>query len=55
MLSWSIIFLVVALIAAFFGYSGIAGTSMEFARILFFLFLVLFIISLLFGTRRPSA
>ncbi len=53
MLSWSVTFLVVAIVAAFFGFGGIAGASIEFARILFFLFLVLFIISLLFGSRKP--
>ena len=53
MLNWSITFLVVAIIAAIFGYGGIAGQSMEFARILFFLFLVLFILSFLFGWRKP--
>ena len=53
MLNWSITFLLVALIAAFFGYGGIAGTSMEFARILFFLFLILFIVSFAFGWKRP--
>ena len=55
MLSWSITFLVVAIIAAFLGYGGIAGQSMEFARILFFLFLVLFLISSLLGWKRPPA
>jgi uncharacterized membrane protein YtjA (UPF0391 family) len=53
MLNWSITFLVIALVAAFFGYGGIAGTSMDFARILFFLFLVLFVVSFLFGLRKP--
>jgi len=54
MLNWSITFLVVALIAAFLGYGGIAGQSMEFAKILFFLFLILFVVSLIFG-RKPRA
>lgn len=53
MLNWSISFLIVAIIAAFFGYSGIAGTSMEFARILFFLFLILFVVSFIFGWKKP--
>lgn len=53
MLHWSLTFLVVALVAAFFGYSGIAGQSIEFARILFFLFLIFFFISLLLGRKTP--
>lgn len=49
MLRWTIIFLVVAMIAAFFGFTGVYAAGVEIARILFFLFLVLFVVSLLFG------
>lgn len=45
MLHWSLIFLVVALIAAVFGFSGIAAASTGIARILFGVFLILFLIS----------
>ena len=45
MLYWSLIFLVVALIAAVFGFSGIAAASGGIARVLFGLFLILFIAS----------
>jgi uncharacterized membrane protein YtjA (UPF0391 family) len=51
MLSWSITFLVVALIAAVLGFSGIAGMAAGFAKILFAVFLVLFVVSLLFGRK----
>jgi uncharacterized membrane protein YtjA (UPF0391 family) len=51
MLSWSIIFLVVALIAAFLGFAGIAGTAAWIAKVLFVVFLVLFLVSLIFGRR----
>jgi uncharacterized membrane protein YtjA (UPF0391 family) len=51
MLSWAITFLVVALIAAVLGFGGIAGTAAGIAKILFAVFLVLFVISLLFGRR----
>jgi len=51
MLRWAIVFLVVALIAAVFGFSDLAGTSAWIAKVLFFVFLVLFVVSLLFGTR----
>jgi uncharacterized membrane protein YtjA (UPF0391 family) len=53
MLRWAVVFLIIAMIAAGVGFTGIAGDAAFFARILFFLFLVLFAISLLFG-RRPS-
>jgi len=45
MLHWSLVFLVVALIAAVFGFTGIAATSAGIARILFGVFLILFLIS----------
>ena len=51
MLRWAVIFLVVALIAALFGFGGIAGVSMDAAKILFFVFLVLFVVSLIVGDR----
>lgn len=46
MLYWSLVFLVVALIAAVFGFTGIAATSAGIARILFGVFLILFLVSL---------
>lgn len=51
MLRWALLFLIVALIAAALGFGGIAGISMDFAKILFIIFIVLFIISLIFGYR----
>jgi uncharacterized membrane protein YtjA (UPF0391 family) len=51
MLRWALIFLVVALIAGLFGFFDVAGTSYFIAKILFFVFLVLFIVSLIMGTR----
>jgi uncharacterized membrane protein YtjA (UPF0391 family) len=53
MLSWAVTFLVVALIAAVLGFGVLAGTAMEIAKILFFVFIVLFIISFLMGRRSP--
>ena len=47
MLRWALIFLVVALIAGVLGFGGIAGASMGIAQILFFVFLVLFVVSLI--------
>jgi len=49
MLAWALIFLLVALIAGFFGFRGVEGIAMGIAKILFFIFIVLFIVSLIFG------
>ncbi len=51
MLSWSLTFLIIALIAAALGFGGIAGTAVGIAKILFFVFIVLFLLSLIFGRR----
>jgi len=53
MISWAITFLVIALIAAVLGFGVLAGTAMEIAKILFFVFIVLFIISFFMGRRTP--
>jgi len=53
MLSWALMFLVIALLAALFGFTNVAGTSIAAAQIVFFVFLVLFVLSLLFGRRAP--
>ena len=53
MINWAITFLVIALIAAVLGFGGIAGTAVGFAKILFFVFLVLFIVSFLMGRKSP--
>ena len=47
MLQLAITFLVVALIAALFGFVGVAGLAWEGAKILFFIFLVLAVLSFL--------
>ena len=46
MLRWALIFLVVALVAGLLGFGVIAGVSMEIARVLFLVFIVLFLVSL---------
>jgi uncharacterized membrane protein YtjA (UPF0391 family) len=55
MLGWAITFLVIALISALFGFGVIAGVSIEAARICFFVFVVLFVVSLIAGRRAPMA
>ncbi len=52
MLGWAIAFLIVGIIAGFFGFSGIAGTATWIAQVLFFIFLIAFIVSLFWGRRR---
>jgi len=49
LMQWTIIFLVVALIAGALGFTGIAAESAWIAKILFFIFLILFIASFFFG------
>ena len=47
MLYWALVFLVVALIAGALGFGGVASASVGIAQILFFVFLVLLVVSLL--------
>lgn len=49
MLRWSVIFLIIAIVAALFGFGAVASTAAGIAKILFFVFLVLFVVSLLAG------
>src|SRR5690606_33242189 len=55
MLGWTLLFLVVAIVAGVLGFGGIAGTAVGIAKILFFVFLVLFVVSLVLGRRGPRA
>lgn len=52
MLHYSLVFLVVAIIAAVLGFGGIAGASAGIAKILFFCFLVIWLVTFLFGRKR---
>ena len=45
MLSWALAFLVIAIIAAIFGFGGIAGTAVSIAKLIFFVAIILFLIS----------
>ena len=56
MLRWSLAFFVIAIIAAIFGFGGIASGSAEIAKFLFFVFVAIFAVSFvlaLFTGRRP--
>jgi uncharacterized membrane protein YtjA (UPF0391 family) len=52
MLRWAIIFFVVALVAAFFGFSGVVSAAAGIGKILFIGFIVLAVISLIGGLAR---
>lgn len=54
MLGWAITFLIIALIAGLFGFGVVGGMAYNAAKILFFVFLVLFIVSLIFPRFRSS-
>ncbi len=49
MLKWAVIFLIIALIAALFGFTDIAAASAGIAKILFAIFLVLFLAAIVIG------
>jgi uncharacterized membrane protein YtjA (UPF0391 family) len=55
MLGWALTFLIIALIAAVLGFGGIAGTAIEIAKIIFFVAIILFLISAVFGLIRGRA
>jgi uncharacterized membrane protein YtjA (UPF0391 family) len=52
MLGWAITFLVIALIAAVLGFGGIAGLSLEIAKVIFFVAIILFAIAAIVGLLR---
>jgi uncharacterized membrane protein YtjA (UPF0391 family) len=49
LLKWALIMLIVSLVAAVFGFTDIAAASADVARILFYIFLVIFLVLLVFG------
>jgi uncharacterized membrane protein YtjA (UPF0391 family) len=56
MLRWALVFFIIAIIAGIFGFGGIATGAADIARICFFLFIVVFAVSLIWGLatgRRP--
>lgn len=55
MLRYAIIFLILALVAAVFGFGGVAAVSMDIARLLVMVFIVLFIVALAMHALRGKA
>jgi uncharacterized membrane protein YtjA (UPF0391 family) len=57
MMGWAVTFLIVALIAAVLGFGGIAGVAIEAAKLVFFVAIILFVVSAvvsLLRGRSPS-
>ena len=55
LLGWAFTFLIVALVAALFGFTGIAAGAMTIARVLFGIFLVIFLVLLTLGLLGTCA
>ena len=53
MLRWALLFLVIAMVAAMFGFGLVFQASYVVAKVLFFVFLILFVVSLIAGSRTP--
>ncbi|MBR9862514.1 MAG: DUF1328 domain-containing protein [Rhodobacteraceae bacterium] len=54
MLYWAVIFFVVAIVAALFGFGGIASASAGIAQLLFFVFVALFVLMLVIRAMRGA-
>ena len=54
LLGWSLTFLILAIVAAVFGFGGVAAASVGIAKILFFIFIVIFLITLVRGIFRRA-
>lgn len=52
LLYWAVIFLIVALVAAFLGFGGVAGVATDGARILFWVAIILVVVSFVGGLLR---
>lgn len=52
MLYWAAVFLIIAIIAAVFGFGGIASTAVGISKVLFFIALIVFLVTLILGVGR---
>ena len=52
MLNWTISFLIIAIVAALLGFTGIAGTAVEMAKIIFVVFLLLWFVALIVNALK---
>jgi uncharacterized membrane protein YtjA (UPF0391 family) len=54
MLHYALVFLLIALVAAVFGFGGVAVASAGIAKLLFYVFLVVFLVTLIMGVARRA-
>ena len=54
LLYWAVVFLIVAVVAASLGFGGVAGTAMSGAQLLFWVAIVLFVVSVVAGLIRRA-
>lgn len=54
LLHWAVVFLVVAIVAALLGFGGVAGTAMEGAKIVFWVAIIIAVLSFIFGSLRRA-
>lgn len=52
MLRYAVVFLIIALVAGLLGFTGVAAGAVQIAKVLFFVFLLLFLASLIVGLMR---
>ena len=55
MLKWALIFFLISVIAGYFGFTGVASGARSVAKILFFVFLAIFLVILVFGVLLGKA
>jgi uncharacterized membrane protein YtjA (UPF0391 family) len=49
MLRWAVIFFLISMIAAFFGFTDVAAGAAEIAKVLFYIFVAIFVVFLILG------
>ncbi|MBI2578948.1 MAG: DUF1328 domain-containing protein [Candidatus Aenigmarchaeota archaeon] len=54
LISWTLAFLILAIIAAIMGFTTVAGVAIDIAKILFIVFLILFVLSWALGKSMPA-
>ncbi|QDH16954.1 DUF1328 domain-containing protein [Swingsia samuiensis] len=54
LLRWTVVFLILALLAGLLGFTGISSDFAYIGKILFFIFVILFVISLIFKRGQPK-
>jgi uncharacterized membrane protein YtjA (UPF0391 family) len=52
LINWAVIFLIIALVAGLFGFGGLAGTAIGGAKLLFWVAIILFLVSAIAGFLR---